>query len=102
MADEDENYKFTIDAVAKRTGISEASIKTALRSMAKSHAIWYTAPPRSKTSIILRDVTAEELQLADNRRAMEWNQLERVREYVELPDENKQDFLTNYFRYIAG
>ena len=102
VADEDENYKFTIDAVAKRTGISEASIKTALRSMAKSHAIWYTAPPRSKTSIILRDVTAEELQLADNRRAMEWNQLERVREYVEMPDTNKQDFLTNYFRYIAG
>lgn len=102
VPNEDGDYQFTVEAVAKRTGIAASSVRTALRSMAKAHAVWYTAPPRSKTTNILRDVTVEELQLAENRRAMEWNKLERVREYVELPDYEKQEFLTNYFRYIAG
>lgn len=85
--------------IIKTAGVAKASVTAALRQLAKDGVIDYEGPKRSKASILMGDLTEEHLKMADYRRTQESRKLFDVRNYVDTPDEKKQQFLLDYFSH---
>ena len=83
--------------IVKTAGVAKNSVTAVLRQLAKDGLIDYEGPKRSKASILLKDLTEDHLKMVEYRREQEANKMQGVRMYVSTPDEQKQQFLLDYF-----
>lgn len=90
-------YRVSIDALSGLVDMTSTNVQTHLRNMHKTKKIDYTPPQRSKTTIIKRALTNDDLKLAAYHRKEGERAMLQVREYAALPDDKKQEYLDNYF-----
>ena len=94
---EGEYYVYNLPKLAERTGMKESNLRTHLSGMHKLNVVDYIAPSRVKPSVILRDLTDEDMKVADDARAEALKEIQQVRAYLSTPDNQKQRLLDDYF-----
>lgn len=90
-------YRVSIEALSGLVELTAAKVQTHLRNMQKTKKIDYTPPPRSKTTVIKRSLTDDDLKLAAYHRKEGERAMWQVRGYAALPDDKKQAYLDAYF-----
>lgn len=90
-------YSIDLAFLVSKVGKTETTIKSKLNELHKENIFNVTKPFNGFGTKILRKPTSEEIQSAEDRRQSEWKKIEEVREYIRIPDKDKQTYITNYF-----
>lgn len=93
----DGSYEFDLNGLSQALGVGEQTARKYFTAWAKEGVIAWTQPPRSRPYRVigsLADVNLERLRL---KRQIDYDKLAQVRFYLELPDDEKHDFLEDYF-----
>ena len=90
-------YSIDLAFLVSKVGKTETTIKSKLNELHKENIFNVTKPFNGFGTRIIRKPTSEEIQAAEARRQSEWKKIEEVREYIRIPDKDKQAYITNYF-----
>lgn len=90
-------YHVRLDSLATKIHMTIDSIKSHLSALRKVKKIEYTPPARTKDTTILRELSEEDREFIRKRREQEMRKVMAVRDYIKVPDDKKQDYLTDYF-----
>lgn len=90
-------YEVDTQYAAIKVFKGEATIKTHIAKMAKEGCITFKPPFRGKVTKILREPTAEDYKIIDERRKQEQRKFRDVTAYHNTPDDKKWDFINKYF-----
>ena len=86
-----------LELLLSNTGRKYATVHNHLKRLAKEGFIIYTTPFRGKTTTLKGDLSLVDFQRLEQRREDAYAKLDSVREYLRVPDEQKHQFLTDYF-----
>lgn len=90
-------FKVATEYMVKNAGVQSQSVMTNLKQMSEAGILEYVTPKKNMRTFILRDLTEEDKNTADEKRSLGYKALELVQMYCNIPDANKSKFLMSYF-----
>lgn len=90
-------YQIDMAWLVSKLSVLASTVQAKINQLKKDGHIDFIPPFRGKATRLISPPTQEDIDRADQKRSVEWKKIADVREYVETPDDEKQDFLQNYF-----
>ena len=90
-------YEFGLPVFAKQAKLTEKKVKDALTMLDKNGFLQYTRPFKGKTTKIIKDLSGVDFKGLRERKAEEVKKLDALQDYVATADEQKHQFLLDYF-----
>lgn len=90
-------YRVDLAYLVNKVSQSEATVKGKFKKLKDGGFADIIAPFKGKSTKLIHYPEEEDLKKADERRSTEFTKLQKVREYFDVPDEEKQAFLLKYF-----
>lgn len=90
-------YSIDLAFLVSKVHKSEATVKSKLNELHKENIFNVTKPFTGLATKLIRKPTFEDVVTAESRRSSEWKKIQEVREYAYLPDDKKQQYITDYF-----
>lgn len=90
-------YEVDLSALVNTTGVKYTTLTTKLRELDKNGYIVYQPPFRGSTTTIIGDLSQVDFERNEKNRKDGLAKLDRLWEYLGVPDEHKYAYLKNYF-----
>jgi len=95
----DGSVDLSIDLLLKQTGRKYATVHSHLKKLDKDGFIVYTLPFRGKTTVMKGDLSLVDFERLAQRKRDAYAKLDAMQDLLNTPDEQKHEFLTNYFSH---
>lgn len=90
-------WKVSLDYLKHVSGTSEETVMKWLSEYHKQGVIHMVPPNKAQPRVLVNDISVIDFEHLEQKERMLWWKLEKVKEYVSIPDSHKHDFLREYF-----
>lgn len=90
-------FKIALDTIAEIVCKKPSSVRRQFDELKKAGHLLFDAPFKGSGTRILRALTDDDINTANNRYMLEKKKLNEARAFLNVPDEDKHQYLQNYF-----
>jgi superfamily II DNA/RNA helicase len=89
----------SLDWLRQQIGVQEAAVTRWLKQWDSDGLISYKAPFNGQPRVLIGDISNIDFKRLKRKGELAWEKLDKVKQFVEIPDHEKHDWLQDYFAH---